>query len=69
MLLIDYEWRVLPDRIILDEELPIDRLGWKGGDYFKLVNKNGRQYLVKQDQLVKFLKDGELSTHKPIDKV
>ncbi len=59
MLTIDYEWRILPDRIILDEELPIDRLGWKGGDYFKLVNINGTAMLIKQDPLVKFIKEGE----------
>ena len=65
----EYEWIVNKNGITLDPEFDSDGLGWKGGDYFKLVNKNGRQYLVKQDQLVKFLKDGELSTHKPIDKV
>jgi hypothetical protein len=43
----------------LDEELPIDRLGWKGGDYFKLVNVNGIAMLIKQDPLVKFIKEGE----------
>jgi len=59
LLTVDYEWHILPDRIILDEELPIDRLGWKGGDYFKLVNVNGRAMLIKQHPLVKFIKDGE----------
>jgi hypothetical protein len=59
MLHFDYNWDLHPDRIILDEELNIDRLGWKGGDYFKLVNINGRAQLIKVDPLVKFLKDGE----------
>lgn len=63
----EYEWIVNKNGITLDPEFDSDGLGWKGGDYFKLVNKNGRQYLVKQDQLVKFLKDGELSTYKPVD--
>ncbi len=59
MLHLDYNWDLYPDRIILDEELNIDKLGWRGGDYFKLVNINGKAMLVKVDELVKFLKDGE----------
>jgi hypothetical protein len=59
MLHLDYTWDLHPDRIILDEELNIDRLGWKGGDYFKLVNVNGKAMLIKLDPLVKFIKDGE----------
>jgi hypothetical protein len=58
MLHFDYNWDLSPDRIILDEELDIDRLGWRGGDYFKVVNVNGRAMLVKVDPLEKFLKDG-----------
>jgi hypothetical protein len=59
MLHFDYQWDLHPDRIILDEELNIDRLGWRGGDYFRLTNVNGRAMLVKVDPLVKFIKDGE----------
>lgn len=59
MLHIDYKWDLYPDRIILDEELNIDKLGWKGGDYFKLVNIDGKAQLVRLDPLLKFLKDGE----------
>jgi len=33
-------------------------LGWRGGDYFKVVNHNGRVMLVKVDPLEKFLRDG-----------
>lgn len=62
MLHYDYSWDLHPDRIILDEELNIDRLGWQGGDYFKLVNINGRAMLIKVDPLVKFLKDGSQQT-------
>lgn len=56
---VDYSWDLSKDRIILDEELDTDRLGWKAGDYFKFVNVNGRQMLVKVDPLVKFLRDGQ----------
>jgi hypothetical protein len=55
----DYEWDLEPNRIVLDPELNIDKLGWKGGDYFKVTNVNGRAMLVKVDALEKFLKDGE----------
>lgn len=58
MLHFDYSWDLYPDKIVLDEELNIDRLGWKGGDYFRLVNVNGKAMLVKVDPLVKFLRDG-----------
>jgi hypothetical protein len=56
MLHFDYSWDLHPDRIILDEELNTDRLGWKGGDYFKFVNVNGRQMLVKVDPVEAFIK-------------
>jgi len=54
----DYEWDLEPNRIILDPELDIDKLGWKGGDLFKVVNKNGQAMLVKVDPLVKFIEEG-----------
>ena len=59
MLYFDYAWDLEPNRILLDEELDIDKLGWRGGDYFQVKNINGRAMLVKVDLLVKFLKDGE----------
>jgi len=55
----DYDWDLEPHRILLDPELNIDKLGWKGGDYFKVTNINGRAMLVKVDPLVKFIKEGE----------
>jgi hypothetical protein len=55
----DYEWDLEPNRILLDSELNIDSLGWKSGDYFKVINVNGRAMLIKVDPLIKFLKDGE----------
>jgi anaerobic selenocysteine-containing dehydrogenase len=56
---IDYSWDLSSDRIILDEELDIDKLGWKNGDYFRVENRNGQAMLVKVDPLIKFLKDGK----------
>jgi len=54
----DYEWDLEPHRILLDEELNVNALGWKGGDYFKVANIDGRVALVKVDPLEKFLRDG-----------
>ena len=59
MLHYDFDWDLTKDGITLDPELNIDKLGWKGGDYFKLVNINGKVMLRKVDALEKFLKDGE----------
>lgn len=53
---IDYDWDLYPDRIILDEELNVDKLGWCHGDCFKLININGQVQLVKLDRLEKFTK-------------
>jgi hypothetical protein len=58
MLYVDYSWDCSPDGIKLDEEFNTDRLGWQGGDYFQLININGRCYLKKVDPVVKFIKDG-----------
>lgn len=60
MIHVDYTWDLYPDKILLDEELNTDRLGWKGGDYFKLVNINGKQMLVKIGDLEKFIVKGAL---------
>ena len=56
MLHFDYSWDLSPDRILLDEELNTDKLGWRAGDMFKFVNMNGRQMLVKIDPLELFVK-------------
>jgi hypothetical protein len=55
----DYEWDLESHRILLDAELDIDKLGWRGGDYFQIKNISGRAMLVKVDPLIKFLQDGE----------
>jgi hypothetical protein len=56
MLHLDFTWDLYPDKILLDEELNVDKLGWKNGDYFKLVNINGRAQLIKVDVLEAFIK-------------
>jgi hypothetical protein len=56
---VEYDWDLEPNRILLDPELDIDKLGWRHGDYFKVANINGRAMLVKVDALEKFIKEGE----------
>lgn len=54
MLYVDYSWDLNPNGIIFDPELDIDKLGWKGGDCFKITNINGRAMLVKMDPVEQF---------------
>jgi hypothetical protein len=54
----DYDWDLEPNRIVLDAELNVDKLGWRAGDYFRVANVDGRAMLVKVDPLEKFLRDG-----------
>ena len=58
MLYLDYSWDCSSKGIILDEEFNSDKLGWKSGDYFKFVNVNGRQMLIKVDDLEQFIIQG-----------
>jgi hypothetical protein len=56
MVYIDYRWDLEPNRILFDEELDIDKLGWRHGDCFKVTNINGRAMLVKLDPVEQFVK-------------
>ena len=52
----DYDWDLEPEWIKFDPELNIDKLGWKAGDCFKIVNVDGQAMLVKLDPLEQFIK-------------
>jgi len=52
----DYDWDLEPEWIKFDPELNIDALGWKAGDCFKIVNRDGCAMLVKLDPLEQFVK-------------
>jgi hypothetical protein len=52
----DYDWDLEPEWIKFDPELNIDKLGWKAGDCFKIVNIDGQAMLVKLDPLEQFVK-------------
>jgi len=56
MLYVDYSWDLHPNGIIFDDELNIDKLGWKNGDCFKITNRNGKAMLVKMDPVEQFNK-------------
>lgn len=64
MLHFDYNWDLHPDRILLDQELNTDRLGWKHGDMFKFINIDGRQQLVKVDPVEVFVKGHPVNVQK-----
>jgi hypothetical protein len=52
----DYEWDLYPDNIVFDRELDIEKLGWKVGDVFRLIEEDGRMKLIKIDPLEKFIR-------------
>jgi hypothetical protein len=58
MLYIDYNWDLTPETMIPDPELNTDRLEWKQGDYWKVVEKNGKKFLRKVDKLEQFVVAG-----------
>jgi hypothetical protein len=53
---IDFDWDLQKDKIVLDQEIDIDKLGWKVGDHFEVKNIDGRVELVKVDPVVKFIR-------------
>ena len=54
----NYECDISSTRLLLDADLNTNNLGWKFGDYFRLIEKNGRAVMVRVDPLEKFLDDG-----------
>jgi len=52
----DYDWDLRSDGIIFDKELNIDKLNWKHGDCFKIINVNGQSMLVKLEAVEQFNK-------------
>ena len=59
----EYDWDLEPNRILLDKELDIDKLGWKHGDCFKVTNVNGQAMLVKLDPLEQFVKGYKVNSN------
>jgi hypothetical protein len=59
----DYDWDLEPEWIKFDPELNIDKLGWKAGDCFKIVNVDGRAMLVKLDPVEQFIKGYKVNSN------
>ena len=59
----DYDWDLEPWGIAFDPELNIDKLGWKGGDMFKIVNINGRAMLRKVDPVEQFARGYKVNSN------
>lgn len=53
---VDFDWQMDAMGIRLDTDLDVQKLGWKKGDYFKLIDVNGQLQLVKVDPLEKFVR-------------
>ena len=53
---IDYLWELDPTTLKIDRELDVDRLGWKAGDLFRLINVDGQVSLIKIDPIEKFVR-------------
>ena len=59
----DYEWDIEPGYIKFDQEINIDKLGWKAGDCFKITNINGRAMLIKLDPVEQFVKGHKVNSN------
>lgn len=55
MLYVDYNWDLSPTLMIPDPELNTDKLDWKAGDYWQVVERNGKKMLRKVDKLEQFI--------------
>ena len=57
----DYEWDLYPNYLKLDRELPVNNLGWKEGDIFRLETcaTTGVQMLKKVSPVEKFTRGYE----------
>ena len=59
----DYDWDLEPEYIKFDKELNIDKLGWKHGDLFKIINIDGRAMLVKLDPVEQFARGHKVNSN------
>ena len=57
MLHLDYNWDLGPGYIIPDDELDTKKLGWKPGQYWQVVEANGKMQLQLVDPIVQFVLD------------
>lgn len=56
---VDYDWEMDAMGIRLDTDLDVQKLGWKEGDYFKLIKVGDQLQLVKIEDIEKFMRGWE----------
>ena len=56
---VDYDWEMDAMGIRLDTDLDVQKLGWKEGDYFKLIKVGEQLQLVKIEDIEKFMRGWE----------
>ena len=54
LLLVDYDWKIENEDLVLDSLLRTDNFGWRVGDYFQFRIVDGKQTLVKVDPVELF---------------
>lgn len=58
MMYVDYTWDLSSTCILLDPELDTKKLNWNHGDFWQIVEKDGRKMFQKVDPIVKFVLEG-----------
>jgi hypothetical protein len=58
MLHLGYNWDLSPTAIIPDSELNTDKLCWKVGDYWKVIECDSGKMLVRVNELEEFILKG-----------
>jgi hypothetical protein len=53
---VDFNWELDAMGLRLDRDLDVQKLGWKEGDFFKLIQVDGQLQLVKIDPLETFVR-------------
>ena len=64
-MIIDNTVEISKNKIIIDESVNIDKLGWKAGDCFKVTNINGQAMLVKLEPIEQFIKGLPVNKNTP----
>lgn len=57
MLHLDYNWDLGPGYIIPDPELDTKKLGWKPGQFWQVIEADGKLRLYLVDPVVQFVLD------------
>ena len=60
MLHVDYNWDLGPGYIVPDKELDTEKLGWKPGQFWQVVEADGQMRLHQVDPMVQFVLEGSV---------